>query len=152
MKTLHACVLAMGCMMVFGAQAQSVAPATGLGMARPNAIDVSTNPNYHVYLFTLGGVRYIQVNDVNGNVMGAVGTASGQFITLPVGAFAQQVSTPQQAPAAPSTAAPSTAPITVYNDGSVLVTATPMNDGTTALRAAPSAVACDPIDCNLKGP
>ena len=150
MRKLHACALAIGCVLAFGAQAQSIAPSTGLGTARPSAIDVSANPNYHVYMFTLGGVRYIQVNDANGTVMGAVGTASGQFITLPVGAFARQVATPQQAPAAPSTALPAAAPTTVYNDGSVQVTATPLSDGTTALTATVSAVACDPIDCNLK--
>ncbi|RDS86861.1 hypothetical protein DWU99_00840 [Dyella psychrodurans] len=141
-------------MCVFGcaSEAWAAQPATGLGQSAPNTSDVSTNPNWHVYVFAIGGVRYIQVNDVSGHVLGAVGTASGQYITLPIGAFSQQVATPQQAPAAPSSASPTAAPTTVYNDGATTVTATPLADGTTALTAAQSALACDPVDCNLKGP
>lgn len=136
------------------AQAQTatpVTPATGLGQSWPNARDVSTNPNFHVYLFTLGGVEYIQVNDLNGNVLGSVGTASGQFITLPIGLFAQQVATPSQPATAPATAAAVASPATVYNDGTTTVTATPLNDGSVSLNAAAAQLPCDPIDCSLKG-
>ncbi|RDS82714.1 hypothetical protein DWU99_13410 [Dyella psychrodurans] len=127
-------------------------PSTGLGQAWPNTTDVSTSPNWHVYVFTLGGIRYVQVNDLNGNVLGAVGTAGGQFITLPIGAYSQQVSTPQQPAASPSSATPAAAPATVYNDGASTVTATPMSDGTVQLSAAAAESSCDPIDCNIKGP
>lgn len=126
-------------------------PSTGLGQAWPNTTDVSTNPNWHVYVFTLGGIRYVQVNDLNGNVLGAVGTAGGQFITLPIGAFSQQVATPQQ-PAATSNATPAASPTTVYNDGASTVTATPMSDGTVQLHAAQASTSCDPVDCNIKSP
>jgi hypothetical protein len=124
----------------FGAQ-----PATGLGQSWPNATDVSASPNWHAYVFVLGGIEYVQVNDQNGNVIGAVGTANGQFITLPIGAFAQLVTTPQQPAAVTTTAAPAAAPTTVYQDTAVQVTATPNTDGTVQLMATST---CDPIQCN----
>lgn len=128
-------------------------PATGLGQAWPNAADVSANPNFHVYVFVLGGVKYVQVNDMNGNVLGAVGTASGQFITLPVGRFAQLVTTPQDSAAVATTATPSAAPAVVYQDGVTTVTATPLSDGTLQLNAAAAAIGtCDPIECNNHSP
>jgi len=127
------------------------APPNGLGQSWPNTTDVSVSPNYHVFVFVLGGVRYIQVNDFYGNILGSVGTANGQYITLPVGRFSQLVSTPQQtAPA--SNATPAAAPAVVYNDGTTTITSTQMSDGTYRLNAAASQVPCDPIDCNIKGP
>lgn len=132
--------------------AMAATPATGLGQAWPNASDVSTNPNFHVYVFTLGGVKYIQVNDTNGNVLGSVGTAGGQFITLPIGQFAQQVATPSQPASVATSAAPAAAPAVVYNDGTTTMTATMLKDGTMSLRALASQPPCgDPIDCNMKG-
>lgn len=131
-------------------------PSSGLGQAWPNAADVSASPHWHAYVFTLGGVKYIQVNDLNGNVLGAVGTANGQFITLPIGAFSQLVSTPQQ-PAvntqATSEAAPTAAPTTVYQDATTQVTATPMSNGTVMLQAANTKGSgyCDPIVCATQG-
>jgi hypothetical protein len=130
--------------------ALAATPATGLGQSWPNASDVSTNPNFHVYVFAMGGVEYIQVNDMNGNVLGSVGTAGGQFITLPIGRFAQQVVTPSQPASASTTAAPVAAATTVYNDGTTTVTATPLSDGTLQLNAA-VAPCGDPVDCNMKG-
>ncbi|WP_236585589.1 hypothetical protein [Dyella sp. EPa41] len=121
--------------------------ASGLGQAWPNTTDVSPSPNWHAYVFTMGGVKYIQVNDANGNVIGAVGTSNGQFITLPIGAFSQLVSTPQQPSAVAPTAQPATAPTTVYNDTSVQVTATPQTDGTVQLMATST---CDPIQCSTR--
>lgn len=132
--------------------AMAATPATGLGQSWPNASDVSTNPNFHVYVFVLGGIEYIQVNDMNGNVLGSVGTAGGQFITLPIGQFAQQVVTSSQPASASTTAAPIAAAATVYNDGTTTVTATPLSDGTVRLNAAAATTPCtDPIDCNIKG-
>ncbi|WP_225563127.1 hypothetical protein [Rhodanobacter sp. DHG33] len=124
---------------------------TGLGKAWPNAQDFSTNPNFHVYVFAMGGVQYIQVNDVNGNVLGSVGAAGGQFITLPIGLFAQQVTTPSQPAIISTTAVPTAAPATVYNDGQTTVTVTALNNGTLSLNAAVAQTTCDPIDCNIKG-
>ena len=150
MRLLSRAVLTLSLIAASGA-ALAASPATGLGQSWPNAPDVSTNSHYHVFVFALGGVQYLQVNDLNGNVLGSVGTASGQFITLPIGRFAQLVATPQQAPAVNTGAAPAAAPSTVYNDGATTVTATPMSDGTVKLNAAVAQSTCDPIDCNIKG-
>lgn len=107
--------------------AQTATPATGLGQAWPNAADVSANPNYHVYVFVLNGIKYIQINDLNGTVHAAVGTANGTSIVLPVGVDSQNVAT-QQSPASTSN---STSSQPVYNDSSTTVTATPQSNGTT---------------------
>jgi len=133
------------------ATAMAATPATGLGQSWPNASDVSTNPNFHVYVFALGGVKYIQVNDTNGNVLGSIGTAGGQFITLPIGRYAQQVVTPSQAATTPTTATAVASPATVYNDGATTITATPLSNGTMTLKAAAATPCTDPIDCNMKG-
>lgn len=128
--------------------AMAVQPAaTGLGQAWPNTTDVSANPNWHAYVFVLGGVKYVQVNDRNGNVIGAVGTSNGNFITLPIGAFAQLVSTPQQPAAVTTNAQPAASTDTVYQDDSVQVTATPQTDGTVRLMAASN---CDPVQCSTR--
>jgi hypothetical protein len=124
-------------------------PTTGLGQAWPNAEDVSASPNWHVYVFVLNGIKYVQINDLNGNVLGAVGTAGGQFITLPIGRFAQYVSTPQEAAAARSETKSVAATTTVYKDSTIVITATSQSDGATALTAL-AAVSCsdDPRQCN----
>nr|WP_205746497.1 hypothetical protein [Dyella soli] len=115
---------------------------------------MSANPHWHAYVFVLSGVKYIQVNDQNGNVLGAIGTSNGQFITLPIGAFAQLVTTPQQPAAVTTSAQAAAAPATVYQDDSVQVTATPQTDGTVQLNAvstrmnAVSTMSCDPVECN----
>ena len=142
--------LALTGLLSFGLMGTAFAqpPATGLGQSWPNTTDVSANPNWHAYVFVLGGIKYVQINDLNGNVLGAVGTANGQFITLPIGAFAQLVSTPQQPAAVSTGATPTAQPSTVYQDTSVQVTATPQTDGTVSLNAV--ALGCDPIDCNIR--
>lgn len=113
--------------------AQTAAPATGLGQSWPNAADVSTSPNWHVYVFVLNGVKYIQVNDLNGTVHAAVGTANGTSIVLPVGVDSQNVSTPATntavTPNASSAVLSSTQ--TVYKDSGTTVQAVPQSDGTT---------------------
>jgi hypothetical protein len=100
----------------------------GLGQAWPNATDVSSSPNWHVYVFNRDGIRFIQINDLNGTVRGAFATAGGQFIRLPIGIDAQLVSTPQQPRAASTTN--TTSGETVYQDNSgVQVQATPQARG-----------------------
>ncbi|MGR0116378.1 hypothetical protein [Ralstonia pseudosolanacearum] len=126
------------CMM--GAALADNPPATGLGQAWPNAADASTSPHYHAYVFMLGGVKYVQINDSNGNIIGAIGTANGQFLTLPIGRYSQYVTTPGQAP--PGT--PAAAPTTVYQDGATAIRATPQLNGAISLQA----VDCqDPAAC-----
>lgn len=129
-RTLFAALLALG----LSGAAGAASPTQGLGQAWPNATDVSLNPHYHAYTFTSQGITYVQINDAAGNMIGAVGTASGQFIVLPIG-NSQSVTTPQQ-PAAATNATPAASASTVYNNGSTVITATPMSDGTTTLQAA----------------
>lgn len=151
MRMLTRAIFAASLAIATGA-AFAATPATGLGQSWPNVRDVSTNPNFHVYVFALGGVNYIQVNDYNGNVLGSIGTAGGQFITLPIGRFAQQVATPDQPASAPTTATPVASSTMVYNDGTTAVTATPLSDGTMRLNAAASSGICpDPVTCSMKG-
>jgi hypothetical protein len=142
----RACLFGVLAIAVSGA-AFADQPTTGLGQSWPNASDVSSNPNFHAYVFTLGGIQFVQINDLNGNVLGAVGTSGGQFITLPVGRFAQLVATPQQAPAVATSATPTATASTVYQDTATTVTATPLSDGTMQLKAATTS-SCNPETCN----
>lgn len=140
--------------LVMGVSSVAIArsPATGLGQAWPNATDVSASPHYHAYRFVQNGVRYIQVNGLDGTVLGAVATAGGEFIVLPIGNPAH-LSTPQQPASTASTAASSTSEM-VYQDPTTVITATPQTDGTTALTAttASTALSCgDPVVCNSHG-
>jgi hypothetical protein len=147
-------------LVVMGLSATALAAqtlSTGLGQAWPNAQDVSASTRWHVYVFANNGIRYVQVNDQNGNVRGAFATANGQFIVLPMGRDAQRISTPQQrATLSSATVAPISAPETLYNDDSFKLTVTSLSDGSVMFTAAPttttSAVApCtsnDPEDCN----
>lgn len=113
------------------ASAQTSAPATGLGQAWPNATDVSANPNWHVYVFVLNGIKYIQVNDLNGNVHAAVGTANGTSIVLPVGVDSQNVATSSSTTSnSSSTTSSLSTSTTVYSDSTTTVTATPQSNGT----------------------
>jgi hypothetical protein len=130
-----------------GAAFAAQPPSSGLGQSWPNAPDVSRSPDFHAYVFTRDGIKYIQVNDANGNVLGAVGTANGQFITLPIGRFAPQVTTPQDPASSSTTAAADGSTTPVYQDDTTTVTATPMSDGTVRLSAAVATGTCDPIEC-----
>ncbi|KVT58029.1 hypothetical protein WK53_28715 [Burkholderia ubonensis] len=122
--------------------AQTDAPATGLGQSWPNATDVSRNPHWHVYVFHLHGIDYVQINDLNGTVRAAVGTTNGVAIVLPVGVDALQVRTDT---AALSHAATSLAAQTVYRDNATTVTATPQSDGTNIFTV--TAICQDPYNC-----
>lgn len=148
MHLLSRAVLGVGLAAGLGGTAVAASSSTGLGQAWPNAPDVSTNPNFHVYVFDAGGVRYIQVNDANGNVLGTVGSAGGVFLTLPMGRYANLVDTPSQPAALPTGTQPAAAPKPIYNDGSTAITATPLSNGTMQLRAAE--VCGDPVTCNIK--
>lgn len=103
--------------------AQTSTPATGLGQSWPNAADVSTNPNWHVYVFVLNGIKYVQINDLNGTVHAAVATAAGTVVVLPIGIDSQDVRT--------SHSRTSSVAQMVYNDGATVITASPQSNGTT---------------------
>lgn len=117
--------------------AQTSTPATGLGQAWPNAADLSANPSWHVYVFRIHGIKYVQINDLNGTVHAAVGTAGGTTIVLPVGVDAQSVKVSSSASTTSTT-------VTVYSDNDTTVTATPQNDGTTQFTTESN---CSLINC-----
>ena len=134
--------------------------STGLGQAWPNAQDLSASSHWHVYVFANNGVKYIQVNDLNGNLRTAFAVANGQFLVLPMGRDAQRLGTPQQPLSGSSTVVPLTSYAeTVYRDSSVQLTAVPMSDGTTSFTASPStttystvAPCNDPENCSSHSP
>lgn len=121
--------------------------SSGLGQSWPNTADHSLSPRYHVFVFVRDGVRFIQINDSAGRVRGALATAGGQMLVLPIGTAAQVVV--QNAPAADApSAAPATSAEPVYQDDEVTITAQPQQNGTLRLQAAS---ACkDPITCNTQ--
>jgi hypothetical protein len=121
---------------------------------------VSASSHWHVYVFGNGGVRYIQVNDLAGNVRIAFANANGQFLVLPMGRDAQRISTPQQPASASAAAVPlASYAETVYRDGTVQLRAVPMSDGTTLFTAAPPGATAytttpcdDPEECSSHSP
>lgn len=128
------------------------APATGLGQSWPNAADVSVSPHYHVYVFVRDGIRYIQVNDLNGTVRGAVAIADRVVLVLPVGVDAPYVTT--QHAQVPVTAANAE---TVYRDSGTRVTATPTNTGAVQLDVATQStetpgICTNPANCQTVSP
>lgn len=126
-----------------GPAAAQQQPTAGLGSAWPtDATDVSLAPGYHVYTWTNSGVKYIQVNDYAGNVLVAVATANGAFLPLPMGRSANNLQTPQ---AGTTSTTSTTSGVTLYQDGSVQVTATPQTSGATLFQAA---TCTDPIECS----
>jgi hypothetical protein len=127
------------------ALAQNADIATGLGQSWPNAADVSTSPHYHVYVFHKDGIRYFQVNDLNGNVRAAVAVANGVVLTLPMGLDASRVTHST----APQT---SNASETVYSDKGVTLTATPKQNGDVLINTeTPTDEVCEPPDCAVSG-
>lgn len=129
-----AAVLLMGALMLCsGLAAAQTAPSAGLGASWPNAQDVSKSPAFHVYVFSLSGVKYIQVNDANGNVRGGVAASvdGSTTLALPLGTAQVQVA------AAPSDGA------VVYQDSGTTVTASP----TQGLVASPAGGIVRTADC-----
>jgi hypothetical protein len=120
-------------------------PSTGLGQSWPNATDVSVSPHYHVYVFIRDGIRYIQVNDLSGNVRGAVAVADHEVLILPVGVDSQYVTTSQASNQAASATGASSAE-TVYSDSSTQITATPVRTGVVQLNVTTSDT-CTGFDC-----
>jgi hypothetical protein len=118
-------------------------PATGLGQAWPNATDVSVSPHYHAYVFIRDGIRYIQINDLNGTVLGAVAMADRVVLVLPVGVDAPYVTTQHTQVLAPAANAE-----TVYSDGTTIITATPTNTGVEQLNVVISPAVSNTICTN----
>ncbi|MBB3229166.1 hypothetical protein FHW69_003820 [Luteibacter sp. Sphag1AF] len=120
-------------------------PSTGLGQAWPNATDVSVSPRYHVYVFERHGIRYVQVNDLNGTVRAAFGTAAGDVFALPIGMDADRLVTLSE-PVAAATAATGE---TVYRDENTSVNATPLSDG--GIRMLVVGTCDNPAQCSIQG-
>ncbi len=66
--------------------------ASGLGQASPPATDLAVDPEWQVYEFERGGIRYTQVNDSSGKVRAAVGRINDVFWVMPIGGDADRVS------------------------------------------------------------
>jgi hypothetical protein len=118
-------------------------PSTGLGQAWPNTTDVSVSPHFHVYVFARDGVRYIQVNDLSGAVLGAVAVADHVVLVLPVGVDAQYVTASQAGSAAAQTAGNGE---TVYHDNATQITAQLADNGAIKLNVIEIGV-CTNFDC-----
>lgn len=117
-----------------GAALATNASAGGLGETWPNAADVSSSPNWHVYVFQRGNTRYIQVNDTQGKVRGAFARTPYSLVGLPIGSDATNLATPDEPMSKPA----STAGETVYRGNGVQVFVAPQADGTARLMAVMS--------------
>lgn len=140
-RLLFAALIA-GLALASTAEAQT---APGLGTNWPNAQDVSTNPQYHVYRWVQGNITYVQVNDIAGNVKFAVGAVNGAAFVLPVGA-PQTVQIQQPATTSASTTS-LTVPTasTVYSDSTITVQQT---NSTYSVTPTAQLVCKDPADCS----
>lgn len=119
---------------------------SGLGQAWPNAPDVSSSPRWHVYVFVRNGIRYVQVNDLNGNVRAAFAAHGGNFLVLPIGTDAScGVATPQDPQPAPA----NTQGEIVYQDSDVKVQVTPQANSVMTLQAVDS-TCNDPVECSSR--
>lgn len=78
---------------------------SGLGRAQPIAVDLSLDPQWHVYGFTRDGISYFQVNDFVGRVQVIIGNVDDAFWTLPAGERSASVSLPRQRVRPPANAA-----------------------------------------------
>lgn len=114
------------------------APSSGLGQSWPNATDVSSSPHWHVYVFMKDGVRYVQVNDTNGGVHGAVAAAAGEVLVLPIGSDAQNVTT--------STDATTSSGETIYSDSTLKINAAVQPTGALQLKVVTDCH--DPVECS----
>jgi hypothetical protein len=120
------------CALVSGASfAQTSSLSSGLGQAWPNVADQSLSPHWHAYVFRLNGVEYVQINDTNGTVHGAVATVGGgNTMVLPIGTDAQTFTATAVSPSTTSSSS-----TTVYQDANVTILAVPQSNGTMLLEA-----------------
>lgn len=140
--------LALAALFVGGPALATSAPNTGLGGTWPNATDVSTNPNWHVYVFQKGDTRYIQINDATGAVRGAFARTPYALKGLPIGSDANQLATPDEPLPAPASANS----VQVYSGDGVEGYVAPQADGTARLMLVPTECKGDPVECSKSGP
>ncbi len=65
---------------------------SGLGQSAPLATDLAVDPEWQIYEFERGGIRYTQINDGSGKVRAAVGRVDGVFWVMPIGSDTDRVS------------------------------------------------------------
>lgn len=63
-----------------------------MGQSFPQAVDLAPDPEWQVYEFARGGIRYMQINDSTGKVRAAVGRVDELFWAMPMGGDADRVS------------------------------------------------------------
>jgi hypothetical protein len=116
-------------------------PQSGLGQQWPIASNVSSNPSWHVYVFEREGVRYVQINDIAGNVHAAFGTANDQYLVLPMGLDAARV----------YVVAPNSVPangVVVYQDAATqVISATDGTGASTWMLRSMQPVSSNATDC-----
>ncbi|HKT30541.1 hypothetical protein [Dyella sp.] len=144
----HIRVITIAFAAVLSTSALAQAPTTGLGQAWPNAADVSVSPHYHVYVFTRDGIRYVQINDLNGTVRAAVAMADNVVLVLPVGVDAAYVTT-QRGTASGNAGLTET----IYSDSTTRITATVMSTGALQINVATTPVVVpnictNPVNCS----
>lgn len=132
-----------GVVALIGFASGGASATTGLGQAWPDASDVSASPRFHVYVFEKQGLRFVQVNDANGTVRGAIAVAGDEVIGLPVGVDADHWST--------AAGTLSAAGETVYHDASVTIAIAPQEDGSARLLAIQTDCK-NPVECSVPGP
>ena len=139
-------VLGFAAMCVSSLAAAEQPPSTGLGEAWPATTDVSQNPHYHVYLFVRDGIRYFQVNELNGTVDAAVAAVNGTILPLPIGRTADQVKVVRTGTPSAQNANGASPSQTVYRDAATTIPTTPLANGTSQVAVAETCT--DPDRCS----
>lgn len=121
-------------------------PPTGLGQTRPHAPDVSTSPDWHVYVFQRDGIRYLQVNDASGTVRGAIATANGSILVLPIGKDAANIHVMRVTTANAATGTATAMVQTVYQDTALSVVVS-VFDPTAPIEIIQNDMCQDPGEC-----
>jgi hypothetical protein len=97
-----------------------------------------------VYVFWKDGIRYLQINDLNGNVRAAIAVANHVVLVLPVGLDAATVVVGSQALAKASSGSE-----TVYSDRELTLTATPQPDGRIVIDSLVAQTCDTASECSL---
>lgn len=103
-----------------GNGAQILSATSGLGQAQPRAMNLSTSPNWQVYVFVRNGQQYFQVNDAMGNAHAGFAASAGTLVVLPIGA-----DDVQQVVGLPAGLTP------IYQDTFIAIVPVPLPDGST---------------------
>ncbi|WP_458366835.1 hypothetical protein [Burkholderia pseudomallei] len=152
LRNLSRHALTFGIVAILGLPGFAIAaePAsTGLGQAWPNATDVSLSPHYHVYVFRRDGIRYIQINDANGVVRGAIATANSVVLVLPIGTDAAHVKTLRTASGdVTSSTSTGSSTETVYRDQATTVSVTPQSSGALSITTLQATTCDNPGECS----